>query len=76
MDKLPKMELSVKSADFLAGKLHSTSRDSIDGVIRTDTYIVARVPFGAALADYDITDLCDLAAKKFDAKTFGLRIAA
>jgi len=61
------MQITIKPADFLGSEFNDSDCHGIDGIIAADADILARVPLGPALADYDIANLGGLAAKFLDA---------
>lgn len=76
MDKFSLMQLAVETANFLRSKLYGSDREGIKSVIAAAFDVFTGVPFGATLSDEYRTNMRCLAAKEFDAQSFGLRIAA
>ncbi len=70
------MEVAVESANFFLGKLDGASGEREEGIIAGALHVLARVPFGAALANDNVADFGDLAAEQFNAESFGLRVSA
>jgi hypothetical protein len=76
MNELPEMKLAIEPANFLGCELHNTCGNGIERIIRANTDIFARVPFGTPLPDNNVTNFSDLAAEELYAKALGLRVAA
>ena len=60
----------------LGGKLYGTVSQGKQGMVFTNTYVVAGVKLGAALTHDDAAGVNSLTAVGFDAQSFRLGIAA
>lgn len=57
-------------------ELNSTINESIECVVATHTYVLAGAVNCTALTADDVTSLCELTTKNFNAKSFAFRLAA
>jgi hypothetical protein len=64
------MQTAVETPDLFGSELNGARNQCKQGIIVSAFNVLAWMPFGAALADYNIAGLSQLAAEQFNAKPF------